>query len=51
MNFRLELAGLQARSAIAASIDQLHRQLDHDADELEDLIEDQIDTLKTEISD
>jgi len=51
MNFRLELAGLQARSAIAASIDHLHRQLDHDADELEDLIEHQIDTLKTEISD
>ena len=51
MNFRLELAGLQARSAIAASIDHLHRQLDHHADELEDLIEHQIDTLKTEISD
>jgi len=51
MNFRLELAGLQARSGIAASIDHLHRQLDHHADELEDLIEHQIDTLKTEISD
>lgn len=49
-NFRLELAGLQARSGIAASIDHLHRQLDHHADELEDLIEHQIDTLKTEIS-
>ncbi|MGA9143419.1 MAG: DUF1269 domain-containing protein, partial [Candidatus Acidiferrales bacterium] len=51
MNFRLELAGLQARSGIAASIDHLHRQLDRHADELEDLIEHQIDTLKMEISD
>ena len=51
MNFRLQLAGLSARSGISAGIDHLHRQLNHYHDELEDLIEHQIDTLKTEISD
>lgn len=51
MNFRLELAGLQARSGIAAAIDRLHRQLNHQTDELEDLVEHQINTLKTQVSD
>jgi uncharacterized membrane protein len=48
LNFRLELAGLAARSGIATSIDNLHRQLNHYSDELETLIEDQIETLKRE---
>ena len=51
MNFRLEMAGLNARSGIAASIDNLHRQLNHYSEELEDLIEHQIDTLKTQAAD
>jgi hypothetical protein len=51
MNFRLELAGLNARSGITASIDNLHRQLNHYSEELEDLIEHQIDTLKTQAAD
>jgi uncharacterized membrane protein len=50
MNFRLELAGLTARSGIATGIDNLHRQLNHYNDELENLIEEQIDALKTEAS-
>jgi uncharacterized membrane protein len=50
MNFRLELAGLTARSGIATGIDNLHRQLNHYNDELENLIEEQIDTLKKETS-
>jgi uncharacterized membrane protein len=50
MNFRLELAGLTARSGIATGIDHLQRQLNRYNDELEDLIHDQIDALKTEIS-
>lgn len=50
MNFRLELAGLAAKSGIATSIDHLHRQLNQYSDELENLIEDQIDTLKKETS-
>jgi uncharacterized membrane protein len=50
MNFRLELAGLTARSGIATGIDHLHRQLNHYNDELENLIEEQIDTLKKETS-
>jgi uncharacterized membrane protein len=48
MKFRLELAGLTARAGIATGIDHLHRQLNHYNDELENLIEDQIDTLKNE---
>jgi len=48
LNFRLELAGLTARSGIATSIDHLHRQLNHYNDELETLIEEQIETLKRE---
>jgi hypothetical protein len=48
LNFRLELAGLTARSGIATSIDNLHRQLNHYNDELETLIEEQIETLKRE---
>jgi uncharacterized membrane protein len=48
LNFRLELAGLAAKSGIATSIDHLHRQLNHYNDELETLIEDQISTLKRE---
>jgi uncharacterized membrane protein len=51
MNFRLELAGLTARSGIAAAIDNLHGKLNHYNDELEDLIEHQIDTLKAQASD
>jgi len=51
MNFRMELAGLRARSGIAEAIDDLHRQLNRYSDELEDLIERQIDTMKAEISD
>ncbi len=50
MNFRLELAGLTARTGIAAGIDHLHRQLNHYNDELENLIQDEIDTLKKEAS-
>lgn len=50
MNFRLELAGLTARSGIATGIDNLHRQLNHYNDELENLIEDQISMLKDETS-
>jgi len=50
MNFRLELAGLRARSGIAEAIDDLHRQLNHYNDELEDLIEHQIDALKAQAS-
>lgn len=48
MNFRLELAGLKAKSSLAAGIDQLHRQLNHYNDELENLIQDQLDALKKE---
>jgi uncharacterized membrane protein/ElaB/YqjD/DUF883 family membrane-anchored ribosome-binding protein len=48
MNFRLELAGLHARAGVAAGIDHLHRELNHYNDELENLIEGQISTLKTE---
>ena len=51
MNFRLELAGLTARSGIAAAIDDLHRQLNRYNDELEDLVEHQIDELKAQASD
>jgi uncharacterized membrane protein len=51
MNFRLELAGLNARSGIADSIDNLYRQLNRHTDELEDLIEHQIANLKTQASD
>jgi len=50
MNFRLAAAGLTARAEIAAGIDHLHRQLNHYNDELENLIQDQIDTLKKEAS-
>ena len=50
MNFRLELTGLEAKSSLAAGIDQLHRQLNHYNDELENLIHDQIDALKKEAS-
>ncbi len=50
MNVRLELAGLKAKSSLAAGIDQLHRQLNHYNDELEILIHDQIDMLKEETS-
>ncbi len=48
MNFRLELAGRTARAGIATGIDHLRRQLNHYNDELEDLVEEQIDTLKKE---
>ncbi len=48
LNFRLELAGLTARSGIATSIDNLHCQLNHYSDELETLIEEQLETLKRE---
>jgi len=50
MNFRLASAGLTARAEIAASIDHLHRQLNHSNDELEDLIQARIDMLKKETS-
>ena len=50
MNFRLELAGLTARAGIATGIDNLHRKLNHYNDELENLIEEQLDTLKGEAS-
>lgn len=51
MNFRLELAGFRTRTGIATSIDHLHRQLNHYEDELEDLVEHQIETLKSEATD
>ena len=38
LNFRLELAGLTARSGIATGIDNLHRQVNHYNDELERLL-------------
>ena len=50
MNFRLELAGRTAKDGIATGIDHLHRQLNHYNDELENLVEEQIDTLKEETS-
>src|SRR5208283_2736903 len=50
MNFRLELAGLTARAEVATGVDHLHRQLNHYNDELENLIQAQIDTLKKEAS-
>jgi uncharacterized membrane protein len=50
MNFRLELAGRTAKTGIATAIDHLRRQLNHYNDELENLVEDQIDTLKKETS-
>ena len=51
MNFRMELAGLRAKSGIAEAIDDLHRQLNRYSDELEDLIEHQIDELKAQAAD
>ena len=51
MNFRMELAALRAKSGIAEAIDDLHRQLNHYEDELEDLIEHQIDELKAQAAD
>jgi len=51
MNFRLELAGLRAKSGIAEAIDDLHRQLNRYEDELEDLIEHQMDDFKAQASD
>jgi uncharacterized membrane protein len=51
MNFRMELAGLRARTGIAAAIDHLHRQLSRYNDELEDLTEHQIDELKAQALD
>ena len=48
MNFRLELAGRTAKAGIATGIDHLRRQLNHYNDELENLVEEQIDTLKKE---
>lgn len=50
MNLRLELAGLNATSGIAAGIDHLHRRLNRYCDELENLIEDQLDRLSDETS-
>jgi len=50
MNFRSELAGLRTRSEIAEGIRHLHHQLNRYTDELEDLIEHQISTMNTEIS-
>ncbi|HXX15636.1 MAG TPA: DUF1269 domain-containing protein [Candidatus Eremiobacteraceae bacterium] len=46
--FRLELAGLAAKDGIASSLDSLHRLTNHLNDELQQIIEDQIDTLKEE---
>jgi len=51
MKFRLQLAGLSARSGISAGIDHLHRQLNRYNDELENLIEGRINALKTEAAD
>jgi uncharacterized membrane protein len=51
MNFRFELAGFRARAGIADAIDDLHRLLNRYQDELEDAIEHQIETLKSEASD
>jgi uncharacterized membrane protein len=46
--FRLELAGVAAKDGIASSLDSLHRLTNHLNDELQQIIEDQIDTLKEE---
>lgn len=51
MNFRVELAGLSARAGITSGIHHLHRQLNRYSDELEELVESHIHTLKAEISD
>jgi hypothetical protein len=50
MNFRLELAGRTAKEGIATGIDHLRRQLNFYNDELENLVEEQIETLKKETS-
>jgi uncharacterized membrane protein/ElaB/YqjD/DUF883 family membrane-anchored ribosome-binding protein len=50
MNFRLELAGLAAKDSIAATVDRLHRQLNTLNDDVENLIEGQIETLKQHAS-
>jgi len=46
--FRLELVGLSAKGGIAASLDALHREMNHLNEELQQIIQDQIDTLKEE---
>jgi len=46
--FKLELAGLAAKDGIASSLDALHRLMNHLNDELQQIIADQIDTLKEE---
>ena len=48
MNFRLELAGRNAKEGITTGIDHLHRQINHNNDQLENLVEEQIETLKKE---
>lgn len=48
--FRMELAGSAAKDGIASSLDALHRQMNHLSDELQQIIEGQIDTLKEEAS-
>jgi len=48
MNFRLELANRTAKEGIATGIDHLRRQLNHYNDELENLVEEQIETFKKE---
>jgi uncharacterized membrane protein len=50
MNFRFELAGLRAKEGIGSAIDDLHRQLNHYNDELEQNIEHQIELLKAQAS-
>ncbi len=50
MNFRLDLAGRTAKEGIATGIDHLRRQLNYYNDELENLVEEQIETLKKETS-
>jgi uncharacterized membrane protein/ElaB/YqjD/DUF883 family membrane-anchored ribosome-binding protein len=50
MSFQLELAGLAAKDAMATTIDRLHRQLNSFTDDLENLVEGQIETLREQAS-
>jgi len=50
MQSRLELTGRAAKDGIASSLDNVHRQMNHLNDELQQIIEDQIEALEEEAS-
>lgn len=50
MKFRLDLAGLAAKTGISSSLDTLHRQMNHLNDETQQIIENQIHGLEQEAS-